>query len=256
MFVLFNALDHACGALPVAARLGLYGLIVGVLAMLIYWLLAPQTRIIAVREEMAAAQKALRAYTGTDPREILRLSGRSISPAVRQLLLLLVPTLVATAPVLLVMDWLESAYAYRLPAAGDSVTITIDGPAAGRSTEIRSEPRECLGKPVSLGRYIISWPAPNESMNLLDAASNQELVRLPLRRPSPNIERGHWWSRILEGSDRVDLPQSASISAIEFGFPPRQFLSVGPGWMRSWQIPFMLALSVAALAMKFAIKIV
>ena len=118
MFVLFNAIDHACGALPVGARLGLYGLIVGVLAMLIYWLLAPQQRILAIRAEMADAQRALRAYNGTDPRQILRLSAKSISPALKQLLLLLLPTLIATAPVLLVMDWLESAYAYRLPSAG------------------------------------------------------------------------------------------------------------------------------------------
>jgi hypothetical protein len=255
MFVLFNAIDHACGALPVGARLGLYGLIVGVLAMLIYWLLAPQQRILAIRAEMADAQRALRAYNGTDPRQILRLSAKSISPALKQLLLLLLPTLIATAPVLLVMDWLESAYAYRLPSAGEAVGMTINGGLAGPDA-IRSVPSGAIRQLRSDGRFAISWPAIDENVPILDAKTDQELLRLPLRQAVTSVGRGHWWSALLEGTNRIELPPGTSVSSIEFDLPPRRVWSIGPGWMRSWQAPFMVALSVAALAMKFAIKIV
>jgi hypothetical protein len=255
MFVLFNAIDHLCAALPVAVRLGLYGLIVGVLAMLIYWLLAPQGRILAIRAEMADAQRALRAYNGTDPRQILSLSAKSISPAVKQLLVLLLPTLVATAPVLLVMDWLESTYAHRLPTAGDSIMMTISGPVAG-SEPIRSVPRGAIGQPLPGGRYAIAWPAIDQNIPILDVQTDQELLRLPLRQPLTTIGRRHWWSALVEGPDRIELPPGTSVSSIEFDLAPLQVLSLGPGWVRSWQTPFLLALSVAALAMKFTIKIV
>jgi hypothetical protein len=147
MFAAFNAFDSALGLLPGGVRVALYGLVLGVVGMLIYWWTSPQRRIAAVKLEMSEARRALRAYKGTNGREVLRLSVRSLAPALRQLLLVLGPTLLAAAPIVLVVAWLESAYADR----------TI-------------------------------W-------------------------------------------------------------------SIGPAWMRTWHTPFMVALSVAALVMKFALKI-
>jgi hypothetical protein len=114
MFALFNAIDDACAFLPAAARLILYGLLVGILAMLIYRWISPQKKLAALKVQIVEARRAMRSYTGTDAREMLRLSGRSIAPALRQLLLVLVPTLIAAAPVLLIMYWLGSAYADRV----------------------------------------------------------------------------------------------------------------------------------------------
>jgi hypothetical protein len=42
---------------------------------------------------------------------MLRLTGRSIAPALRQLLIVFLPTIIAAAPVGLVFWWLESTYA-------------------------------------------------------------------------------------------------------------------------------------------------
>jgi uncharacterized membrane protein (DUF106 family) len=108
MFALLNAIDDFCSFMPEALRLALYGLLLGVAAMLIYRLISPQKKLKAIKHEMAQARSAMRSYDGTDPREMLRLSGKAIAPALRQLLLVLGPTIIAAAPVALVVWWLES----------------------------------------------------------------------------------------------------------------------------------------------------
>jgi hypothetical protein len=108
MFALFNAIDECCSFLPAAARVALYGLVVGAGAMLIYRWISPQKRLRELKQEMADARRAMRGYNGTDGREMLRLSGQAIAPALRQLLLVLVPTIVAAVPVGLVVWWLSA----------------------------------------------------------------------------------------------------------------------------------------------------
>jgi hypothetical protein len=109
MFALFKALDSAASFLPAPARLAIYGLILGALAMLIYWWISPQRKLAVVKQQMVEARQKMRAYDGTDPKEMLRLSGQSIAPALKQLLLVLFPTLVAALPVILAIVWLESS---------------------------------------------------------------------------------------------------------------------------------------------------
>jgi hypothetical protein len=113
MFAPFNAIDHVLGFLPAAVRLGLYGLLVGIVAMLIYRWISPQKKLAALKLEIVESRRAMRSYTGTDVREMLRLSTRSITPALRQLLLVLVPTLIAAAPVVFVVLWLGNAFSDR-----------------------------------------------------------------------------------------------------------------------------------------------
>ncbi len=102
-----NSMTHV---LPSAGWIGLLGLIVGAVTMLIYWWTSPQNRIAALKGESAEARRAMQAYNGTDGREILRLARRAISPALRQILLVLGPTLLAAAPVVIVMLWLSSGH--------------------------------------------------------------------------------------------------------------------------------------------------
>jgi hypothetical protein len=256
MYFVFNSIDHLCSGLPVSARLGLYGLFTGVLAMLLYWLLSPRDRILGVKADIAQAQQALRAYKGTDPREILRLSGKSISAAIRQILLLLGPTLIATAPVLLVMAWLESTYNDRMPNAGDQITMTIHASGTAAPPAIQWVPFPAINQAPAPDHYRVTWPESGQTVEIVDSATNQRLLDLPLPLPLDAIGPRHWWSTMLEGGQSLHLPSNTKVSSIEFSLAPRRLWSVGPGWLGSWQTPFLLALSAAALGMKFALKIV
>lgn len=116
MFSILDAIDSACGhLLAAAARVGLYGLVVGVVAMLIYWWLSPQKKLGELKRQISESQRALRVYDGTDVREILRLSRQTIAPAFKQLAFVLGPTIVAAIPVVYVIWWLEADFAHRIP---------------------------------------------------------------------------------------------------------------------------------------------
>jgi hypothetical protein len=108
--MLATAFDSIAHLLPTAGWVGLFGLVVGAITMPIYWWTSPQSRIAALKIEIVEARRAMNAYSGTDGREILRLAGRAIAPSLRQMLLVLGPTLLAAAPVILIMIWLQSSH--------------------------------------------------------------------------------------------------------------------------------------------------
>jgi uncharacterized membrane protein (DUF106 family) len=249
MFALFNAIDDFFSFMPEALRLALYGLVVGVVAMLIYRLTSPQKRLKAIKQQMADARAAMRSYTGTDASEMLRLSARAIAPALRQLLYVLGPTILAMLPVLLVVLWLEARYSNQLPNSGDIVNVTVlpsDSPVFWSVSAVET---------LSIGHYALRWPSHDARVQLLYPGMKAPLLNLPLDRPMSSITKWRWWHRVLDAGEPLELPADAPIESITFDMPARHVWSVGPSWMRTWHTPFMAALTVAALGMKFALKI-
>jgi len=107
MIAFFQTFDSIFHFLPPAARAGLYGLVVGTLAMLIYWKLSPQKKLAQLKIELTNGRRAMNAYTGSDFREMMRLSRHTIAIALKQVLLVLGPTLVAAIPVIGAMAWID-----------------------------------------------------------------------------------------------------------------------------------------------------
>lgn len=254
MFILFDKLDAVFALLPAAVRLGLYGLVTGALTMILYWLISPQRRLAALKQEASEARRAHRAYEGTSFHEICRLSWRAISPALMQVGLGLGPTLVAAAPVVLMMAWLESSYSHRFPRAGEPVTITTT-PASAMEQLVQWAPTQSAGQAMPEGQCIVQWPAGSETARLIDAASGQELLRLPLERPTPTIGQPRWWHWLLEGGSGDHLPAGGALTSVKIDLPARRLWAIGPAWLSSWHATFMLALTIGALAAKFRFKI-
>lgn len=254
MFNLFDTLDGACNLIPAGLRVTLYGLITGVLAMLLYWRISQQARIRALKAQISQNQLALRAYDGANLAQMMRLSWQAVSPAARQVLLVGAPTLVSAIPVLLMMAWLESSYSYRLPNPGDLVTITTTQKLP-TTRPLGWVPAEIVSQTPSHGQYVIRWPAQGSVARLIDATSGQDLLRLPLDRPTHTLRQPRWWNRFLEGGKGGYLPPDAPLSSVEIDLPPRMIWPSGPPWLCSWHATFMLALSVGALAIKFSCKI-
>lgn len=254
MFSLFNTLDGACSFMPAALRVGLYGLIAGVLVMLLYRWISPQGRIKALKTEIAEAQRAVRSYDGADFKQMLRLSGRAVSLAGRQVLLVTAPTLLAAIPVVLLMAWLEWSYSHRLPSPGDPVALTTV-PAAPTARPLGWVPAEAVSEALPNGKYVVRWPHDSSPVRLVDLASGLELLRLPLDRPTHTLRRARWWHRALEGSGGGYLPAHGPLSKVEVDLPHRSIWPSGPAWLRSWHATFMLALTAGALAAKFRFKI-
>lgn len=252
MFTLFNTLDGVCSFMPAGLRVGLYGLITGVLAMLIYWRISPQGRIRALQAQISEAQRALRGYKGTDLGQMMRLCGQAVLPAVRQVLLVGGPTLLAATPVLLLMAWLDSSYSHRLPEAGSVVRVTV-APSAPAGGALGWVPADGVAETLSDGRYGVRWPAEGQGARLVDVASGRELFRLPLDRPIPAHRRARWWDGVLGGGGI--LAADGPLSSVEIDLPGRLIWPGGPAWLCSWHATFMLALTVGALGVKFRFKI-
>lgn len=107
---LFLALDGAFDFLPATLRIVIWGTVTGAITMGIYGLISPQEKIGEAAEKSAAARREMAGYDGTDMSIVWELSQKSLKAALRQFALVLLPTLVAAIPVLLVIMGLEAVY--------------------------------------------------------------------------------------------------------------------------------------------------
>jgi hypothetical protein len=243
----FAFADRVLGEfLPPWSRLIVWGLAAGFTSTWLYRSFSHQDRIAAVKTEAAQAQAALLAYDG-DFNGALPLIGRSLRLSMRHLLLTGGPALAAGLPVLLLFVWLSNAYGYREPAAGAAVTVRIE-PA---NTQVKWYPAaESAGHG---GTWRIAWPAAGQQYRLSDAAGHL-LVTLPLRAPIPEVQKFVWWN-VLLGNPAGYLPAGARVRSVEVAYPAREFLHVGPEWLRGWELVCIIPAIIVSITFRVALGI-
>jgi uncharacterized membrane protein (DUF106 family) len=106
----FQALDPAIGFLPATVRVLLWGTVTGAITMGIYGLISPQEKIGEAAKRSNDARREMRQYDGTDMSVVWELSRKSLKLSLRQFGLVLLPTLIAAIPVLVVITGLETVY--------------------------------------------------------------------------------------------------------------------------------------------------
>lgn len=233
---LFALLDSAFGSiLPPAVRLALWGLIAAALSMALYWWLSPQRRIAEAKVEAAAARRALDAYDGEFKgawsliRDMLRL-------AFRQLALVTGPAVAASLPVVALLAWLSTAYGHAFPAAHAAVGVRT------MPDDFRAR-LEQAATPATEGREIV-----------VEDDAGRIVERVPMRAPVSIIHKWQWWNALL-GNPAGYLPDRAALERIELDLPERQYLPLGPPWLRAWYAVFFAALLIGSLAIKVVARI-
>lgn len=233
---LFALLDGAVSSiLPPAARLALWGLLAAALSMALYWLLSPQRRIAEAKVEAVAARRALDAYDGEFTgawsliRDMLRL-------AFRQLALVTGPAVAASLPVIALLAWLSTAYGHAFPAA----------PAA---VGVRTNPDDFRAR-LEQG----DAPAPEVPEIVVEDRAGRTVERVPMRAPVSIIHKWQWWN-ILLGNPAGYLPDEAELEWIELDLPEREYLPLGPPWLRAWYAVFFGTLLIGSLAIKVVARI-
>ena len=88
------------------------------------------------------------------------------------------------------------------------------------------------------------WQA-NGSIAVRDQ-SGAEVAHLTLAEPVTRIEKRQWWNAII-GNPAGYLPEQGPIDSVTIALPERQYLPVGPDWLRSWLTVALTALVVASL---------
>ena len=97
--------------------------------MLVYWRFSPQQRIAEAQLKAAEARKAMRSYDGTDLAVVRSLVGQSLGFALKHVGLVIGPTMLAAVPVVLLLLWMDGAYADRL---AESSLLSV-GPSWART---------------------------------------------------------------------------------------------------------------------------
>lgn len=234
---LFAWLDAQLAAwAPPELRLVVWSAGAGVATMLLYAALSPQRRIARAKLELAAARARLDGFDG-ELAEALPLMRQMIGTAFKQLALVSGPALAALLPMVLLAGWIAQTYGYDFPAEQQ------------KPVSIRTEPEQLPAQWIP--------PGPDEGRPARVALVDWQgelLGELEVREPVPVIAK-RTWQAALAGSPLGFLPDELPVERIELQLPRREYLSWGPQWMRSWEFLFFGVLTVAALAVKRALRI-
>jgi hypothetical protein len=221
---LFDLVDqHVLGPLPPVVRLILWAVVGAAISLMLYRWLSPQRRIAGAKAAALDARRRLNAHDG-DLESALPLMRRSMGLALRHVGLVFPAAILASLPVLALLVWLDGAYGYTFPADRQVPAIVV-------------EPQS----------YGAQWQ-PNGSGGEIELRDQQgvAIARLALAEPVTHIEKRHWWNTLI-GNPAGYLPQKGPVEGVSIALPERQYLSVGPNWLRSWATVVLTALLIASL---------
>jgi hypothetical protein len=222
----FDYVDRSLlGTLPPLARLILWAIAGAAASLLLYRLLSPQRRIADAKAAALDARRKLNAHAG-DLESALPLMRQSMTAALRHVGLVFPAALIASLPVLALLVWLDGAYGYQLPQGSQTPTVSVE-PA----------------------NYSGQWQ-PDGSIEVRDK-SGTEVARLTLAEPITQIAKRQWWNALI-GNPAGYLPEQGPIEHVTIALPERQYLPVGPDWLRSW---LTVALTVLVIASLFIMRI-
>jgi len=237
---LFASLDDALsGFAPAPLRLVLWGLIAAAFSMGAYFLLSPQRRIARAKADALEARQALDAYDGEFAgawpliRDVLK-------SAFRQLGLVTWPAIVSSLPVLALLAWMSTTYGHGFPDPGAAV-------------EIRTVPNGLEARLETVVSPAAAPSEPHREIVVIDP-SGEVLHRLPWQAPVSTIHKREWWNALL-GNPAGYLPDGGPLERIDLDIPAKEYLPIGPAWLKAWYVLFFGVLLAASLAIKVSARI-
>jgi hypothetical protein len=237
---LFAGLDGLLSSLASpTVRLVIWGVLAAALSMGAYWLLSPQARIAQAKADALAARRALDAYDG-ELADAWPLIGKVLRTALRQLGLVTLPAVLGSLPVLALLVWLSTTYGYAFPDDG-------------REVPVRTQPQAGVAQVQTVQGEADAAARAEHQVVVLDEAGNL-VERFPLPAPVPTIHKRQWWNALV-GNPIGYLPDSSPLEWIELGLPEKEYLPVGPSWLRAWYVVFLGVLLAASLAIKITARI-
>ena len=96
--------------------------------------------------------------------------------------------------------------------------------------------------------------APAQHQIVTRDGTGQVVDRVHARARVPTIHKREWWNLLL-GNRAGYLPDNSQLERLDLDLPPKQYLSVGPDWLKVWHVPFFGVLLLASLAIKVAARI-
>lgn len=215
-----------------AARIAFWGVLAGLVSMVLYRYLSPQHRLREVGAEEQRLKELLR-DEDTEMADGLASARKLLRLSLLRLRLVFPPVLLAALPVVSLMVWLHMNYAHELPPPGQEAAVRV-------------APEHKLGWWVSSEHEPPRVEVADERGEILESRA--------VEAPVPLIHKRMWWN-LLIGNPLGYLPDDSIIDRIEIGLPKKRYLAIGPDWMASWEAVFLTTLLLSSLAIRLFFKI-
>jgi hypothetical protein len=221
---LFDFVDGTVlGSLPPLVRLILWAIAAAILSLAVYRWLSPQQRIARAKAAAHAARRRLNAHDG-DLESALPLMRQSMALALRHVGLVLPAALVASLPVLALLVWLDGAYGHVFP-----------DPALAPAIAVEPDTYTARWQPDGAGGRI-----------QVQDQHGAQVTQVMLAKAVTRIEKRHWWNAVV-GNPAGYLPVRGPIEGVTIALPERQYIPVGPDWLRSWFVVTFAALLITSI---------
>ncbi len=222
-------------------KLAFWGIIGSVVSMGLYVLLSSQEKLSKLKVEVATTRKALNDYDG-EFSGAWKLISKSLKLSGRQIGLTLVPAVLASLPVLFLLVWLGTDYNYNLPAAGDTIEITISP---------TSESIQFNANKTEDGKWQFIWTTNKEY--IVDSKGNN-IIYFPLTKAIPILHKQQWWNSLF-GNPIGYIPNNSPLEQIDIALPQNKYITIGPEWLHSAEIAFLLFVVICSLTIQFTFRI-
>lgn len=236
-------------ALPLMARISLWGIISGAAAMGLYVSVSNQKAISTLKTNARELRRRMMDPSLEEYSEFLALAKENIGVSLKLLGIVMGPVFIAALPVLVTAAWIDTFHGYSLPAKNKSVAIAVF-PA---DANLNIKPPEIVqGKEE--GRILILTP-PKPSDQISFYANDQLIYKGEVfTKPVPVIAKEKWWNLIL--ASRVGyLADESPIEEIHFDFPIQSMHNGLPGWASGWEWTFFLSILIVSLPIKIIFNI-
>jgi hypothetical protein len=212
-------------ALPPAGRFLLWGAVAGALSMIVYHLLAPRAKIEACKRRFADVRQRL--WAEEDFARAAPLIGAQFGAAFKRVGLALPASLLALLPVMTVVIWLDTAY--------------------GHTLEVEGNPPGTAVRPDGFDARVVAVPQGPPRLEVRHrGAGSEPLVQVAMTAAVTRIEKRRWWNALI-GNPAGYLPEDGPVESVILDLRPREYLSFGPPFMRSWPALFFAAVTLASL---------
>lgn len=215
------------------------------MSMRLYSLLSPQKSLARLKQDTAAARKEMAGYDG-EFGGLGKLAKRSLALSLKQVGLTLGPAVVGAMPVIFILVWLSNTFGLVLPENG-LVKVTcfpkdeiIESMTAGYPGEEK-------------GVWYVRWRSLEGRLHVVEAPG-RIAASLEANAYTPQVHGRKWWNLFL-GNPAGYIEDSSRLERMEFDFKRSEYLSLGPEWMRGWEVVFLGAAFIFSVLIKIIFKI-
>lgn len=232
--------------LPDIVRLCLWGALAGVLALLVYRWSSDQA---GIRDLKAQTRQFRREMMNSDLEHeaFMALVRKNLYASLKLLRKVILPSVLASAPVIVPAAWLAFSDGYLAPGEGETLTIEVVPP------EARVRASDGVVKDDAPGTFHLVAGGDHNDLALYDD-DGVVWLRDADAALYPNVQKKQWWNAIL-ANEAGYVREDSEVSEINLSYRRKAFIENAPLWLVTWEFPFFVSVLIAAIIAKFALRI-